>query len=160
MMPFRVGIGFDVHPLSGERKLVLGGVLIPNDRGLAGHSDADVLVHALCDALLGAAALGDMGTHFPDSDEKYKNISSLQLLAQVNTMIRKAAFQIGNIDAVVVAQQPRLAPFVPAMRQALAETLQVASAQISIKATTTEHLGFTGREEGIAAMVTVLLQTA
>lgn len=159
-MSFRVGTGFDVHPFSGDRKLVLGGVQIPYAKGLAGHSDADVLVHALCDALLGAVALGDLGRYFPDSDEKYRGISSLELLRTVNKMIEENGYRIGNIDAVILARQPKLAPYIPQMRKVLAETLHVAVNQVSVKATTTEHLGFIGREEGIAATVTVLLETA
>lgn len=158
-MPFRVGIGFDVHAFVKDRKLVLGGVYLPFSKGLAGHSDADVLIHALCDALLGAAAMGDLGSHFPDTDEKYKNISSLKLLQDVNDMLTSAFYQIGNIDAVIIAQQPKLAPFIPEMRKRLAETLRIAISQVSLKATTTEHLGFTGREEGIAATAIVLLES-
>ena len=159
MKSFRIGNGYDVHALVKGRKLVLGGVAVPFPKGLAGHSDADVLVHALCDALLGAAALGDLGRHFPDSDEKYRGISSLELLRTVNKMIGQAGYHIGNIDSVILAQQPKLAPFIPQMRKVLAETLHIPVNRVSIKATTTEHLGFTGREEGMAAAVTVLLET-
>ncbi len=158
-MPFRVGIGFDVHAFVKDRKLMLGGVHLPFSKGLAGHSDADVLIHALCDALLGAAAMGDLGSHFPDTDDKYKDISSLKLLQDVNNMLTSAFYKIGNIDAVIIAQQPKLAPFIPEMRKRLAETLKIAISQVSLKATTTEHLGFTGREEGIAATVIVLLES-
>jgi 2-C-methyl-D-erythritol 2,4-cyclodiphosphate synthase len=157
-MTFRIGTGFDVHAFAENRKLVLGGIEIPFNKGLAGHSDADVLVHALCDALLGAAALGDIGTHFPDTDEKYKDISSLSLLQKVNKMLKKAGYQIGNVDGVIIARQPKLSPFIPEMRKVLTETLQVEINRISVKATTTEHLGFTGRGEGIAAMASVLLE--
>jgi 2-C-methyl-D-erythritol 2,4-cyclodiphosphate synthase len=157
-MPFRIGIGYDVHALTEGRELILGGVHIPFPKGLAGHSDADVFVHALCDALLGAAALGDLGSHFPDSDDKYKDISSLKLLEQVNQMIQDAFYQIGNIDAVIIAQQPKLAPFIPEMRRILSEILDVPENTISIKATTTEYLGITGRGEGMATQVVVLLE--
>lgn len=159
-MPFRIGNGYDVHALVKGRKLVLGGVAIPFEKGLSGHSDADVLVHALCDALLGAVALGDIGTFFPDTDEKYKDISSLVLLREVVEMVRKKGWDLGNVDAVVVARQPRLAPYIQEMRKVLSETLKVSVSRVSVKATTTENLGFTGRGEGIAAMVTVLLETA
>ncbi len=159
-MPFRIGNGFDVHALVKGRKLVLGGVTVPFEKGLSGHSDADVLVHALCDALLGALALGDIGTLFPDTDEKYKDISSLVLLREVVKIVRKKGWGIGNVDAVVVAQQPPLAPFIQEMRKVLAGTLKVSVNQVSVKATTTEHLGFPGRGEGIAATVTVLLEMA
>ncbi len=158
-MPFRVGIGYDVHAFVKDRKLVLGGVHLPFSKGLAGHSDADVLIHALCDALLGAAAMGDLGSHFPDTDDKYKDISSLKLLQDVNNMLISAFYEIGNIDAVIIAQQPKLAPFIPEMRKRMAETLKIAISQVSLKTTTTEHLGFTGREEGIAATVIVLLES-
>ncbi len=159
-MPFRIGNGFDVHALVKGRKLVLGGVTVPFEKGLSGHSDADVLVHALCDALLGALALGDIGTLFPDTDEKYKDISSLMLLREVVKIVRKKGWNLGNVDAVVVAQQPALAPFIQEMRKVLAGTLKVSVNQVSVKATTTEHLGFTGRGEGIAVSVTVLLEKA
>ncbi len=159
-MPFRIGNGFDVHALVKGRKLVLGGVTVPFEKGLSGHSDADVLVHALCDALLGALALGDIGTLFPDTDEKYKDISSLVLLREVVKIVRKKGWGIGNVDAVVVAQQPALAPFIQEMRKVLAGTLKVSANQVSVKATTTEHLGFPGRGEGIAATVAVLLEMA
>jgi len=159
-MPFRIGIGYDVHALTEGRRLMLGGVQIPFSKGLAGYSDADVLIHALCDALLGAAALGDLGSYFPDTDEKYKDISSLELLKEVYKMIQASSYQIGNIDAVIIAQQPQLAPFIPEMRKVLAKTMHISLSQVSIKATTTEHLGFAGREEGMAATVTVLLETS
>ncbi len=159
-MPFRIGNGFDVHALVKGRKLVLGGVTVPFEKGLSGHSDADVLVHALCDALLGALALGDIGTLFSDTDEKYKDISSLMLLREVVKIVRKKGWNLGNVDAVVVAQQPALAPFIQEMRKVLAGTLKVSVNQVSVKATTTEHLGFTGRGEGIAVSVTVLLEKA
>ena len=157
-MPFRVGIGYDVHRLTEGRKLVLGGVSIPFPKGLAGHSDADVLVHAICDALLGAAALGDIGSHFPDTEEKFKDISSLQLLKEVNVMITNSFYQIQNIDSVIIAQLPELAPYISGMRGVLSKNLNIPKSNISIKATTTEHLGFIGRGEGIAAKAVVLLK--
>ena len=158
-MSFRTGIGFDVHPFQKGRKLILGGVEVPFREGLAGHSDADVLVHAMCDALLGAAALGDIGNHFPDTDERYKNISSLILLQKVNTMIRAAGYQIGNVDTVIIAEKPKLATFIPEMRKKIATTLNIPISRVSVKATTTEHLGFTGKGEGMAAMAIVLLES-
>ena len=158
-MPFRIGIGYDVHALAEGRELVLGGVHIPFPVGLSGHSDADVLTHALCDALLGAAALGDLGSHFPDRDEKFKDIDSLLLLKEVDKMIHASGYQIGNIDAVIVVQKPEMAPYIPLMRDVLAEKLNISTGKISIKATTTEGLGFAGRGEGIAAQVVALLET-
>ncbi len=158
-MPFRIGIGYDVHPLAKGRSLVLGGIHIPFPEGLAGHSDADVLTHALCDALLGAAALGDLGSHFPDMDEKYKDISSLLLLKEVDKMMHVSGYQIGNIDAIIVAQKPKMATFIPGMQKTLSGVLNISADRISIKATTTDGLGFAGRGEGIAAQVAVLLET-
>jgi len=159
-MEIRVGQGLDVHELVPDRPLVLGGVTIPFDRGLAGHSDADVLVHAICDALLGAASLGDIGHHFPDSDPAYRDIDSLALLAETGKMLSKAGYAIGNIDAVVIAQVPKLAPYRVPMQQNLARTLGIDSGRVSIKATTTEGLGLFGREEGIGALCTVLIEKA
>lgn len=150
LMP-RTGMGFDVHAFAEGRKLILGGVDIPHDRGLLGHSDADVLVHVVMDALLGAAALGDIGRHFPDSDPKYKGISSLRLLEHVGGLLRERDFKIINIDAVVIAQKPKIAPYIEQMQKNIAEVLKISVSQINIKGTTTERLGFTGREEGIAA---------
>lgn len=157
-MSFRIGIGYDVHALATGRKLILGGVHVPFPKGLVGHSDADVLIHAICDALLGAAALGDLGTHFPDSDIRFKGISSLLLLKKIAEKIRGKGFDIGNIDAVVMAQKPRLKSFVPAMQNAIAKTLGIPVERISLKATTTEGMGFVGREEGIAAQAVTLLE--
>ena len=154
----RVGIGYDVHRLVEGRQLVLGGINIPFGKGLLGHSDADVLVHALCDAILGAAGMGDIGMHFPDTDAKYKDISSLDLLTKVLDMIRAAGFIIGNIDTVVFAQEPKLAPYHSAIQTTLGARLGIAPERINIKATTTEGLGFIGKGEGIAAMATVLLE--
>jgi 2-C-methyl-D-erythritol 2,4-cyclodiphosphate synthase len=156
----RVGIGYDVHALVEGRKLILGGVEIPFEHGLAGHSDGDVLVHAIMDALLGAAALGDIGTHFPATDSKYKDISSLILLAQVDEKLRSEGWQVVNIDTTVAAEQPRLSPFVRQMQDAIGQALQIQSDLVSVKATTTEGLGFTGRGEGIAAIAVALVQKA
>jgi len=156
-MHIRIGQGFDVHAFAEGRKLILGGVEIDYEKGLIGHSDADVLTHAVCDALLGAAALGDIGHLFPDTDARFAGADSLDLLAEVMRQVRKAGFSVGNIDVTVIAQQPRLAPHIPDMREKLAAAMQVDVAQIGIKATTSEHLGFTGRKEGIAAMAVALL---
>ncbi|CCO07769.1 2-C-methyl-D-erythritol 2,4-cyclodiphosphate synthase [Desulforamulus hydrothermalis] len=156
----RVGIGYDVHKLVPERPLILGGVTIPYERGLLGHSDADVLVHAIMDALLGAAAMGDIGVHFPDSDPRYKGIASLKLLAEVKAKLAAANYEINNLDAVVVAQAPKLAPHIPAMRENIARVLGLLPAAVNVKATTTEQLGFAGRGEGIAAYAVCTLQRA
>lgn len=156
-MGLRIGQGYDVHRLEEGRPLILGGVTVPFDRGLAGHSDADVLTHAVIDALLGALAAGDIGQLFPDSDAQYKDISSLVLLEQVGTLIAERGARIQHIDAVVAAQRPKLAPHIAAMRQALAATLGLDVGQVSLKATTTERLGFVGREEGMEAQAVVLL---
>ncbi|MBU2648541.1 2-C-methyl-D-erythritol 2,4-cyclodiphosphate synthase [bacterium] len=153
----RVGIGFDVHQLQSGRNLVLGGVRIPFDKGLLGHSDADVLVHAIIDALLGALAMGDIGKLFPDTDNRYKDINSLELLEQVLDRIQKRGWQVGNLDTIIMAEQPKLQLFIPRMITSIAENLQIDKEQVSIKATTTEKLGFIGREEGIAAQAIVLL---
>ena len=148
---FRVGIGFDSHPLVPGRRLVLGGVDIPHDRGLAGHSDGDVLIHALLDALLGAVDLGDKGTHFPSSDPQYKDISSLLLLERVGAILAEAGWRVSNVDATMLAQTPRLGPFIPEMKERTAAALSIPPVRVSIKATTTDYLGFVGRAEGIAA---------
>ncbi len=153
----RIGNGFDVHALVVGRKLVLGGVSIPHDRGLEGHSDADVLVHAVCDAILGALALGDLGAHFPDTDARWKDADSRALLRHVATLMTRHGWRIENLDTTVIAQAPKLAPHVPAMRANVAADLACDVARVSVKATTTERLGFAGRSEGIAAMATVLL---
>ena len=147
----RIGIGYDVHALVEGRALVIGGVTVPHPRGLAGHSDADVLLHAICDALLGALALGDLGAHFPDSDPRWKGADSRGLLRHVVSLVRARGYGVGNVDATVIAQAPKLAPFVAAMRANVAADLGCDPACVSIKATTTERLGFTGRGEGIAA---------
>ena len=154
----RIGHGYDVHRLTEDRRLILGGVDIPYEKGLDGHSDADVLTHAVMDALLGAAALGDIGHLFPDTDERYRGISSLLLLAEVRRRLTEAGFTVGNLDATVVAQRPRLAPFLDAMRQNLAQTLQIDPSRVNVKATTEERLGFTGRQEGLAAHAVCLLE--
>lgn len=152
MAEFRVGHGYDVHRLVAGRRLVIGGVEIDHERGLDGHSDADVLVHAIMDALLGAAGLGDIGQHFPPSDRAYKDADSLDLLQRVGRLVRAAGHKIlVNIDATIMAQRPRMAPHVPAMRERIARTLEIDISRVSIKATTTEGLGFVGREEGMAA---------
>lgn len=150
-MEYRVGTGFDVHKFEENRKLILGGVDIPYEKGLAGHSDADVLVHALMDALLGAAALGDIGRHFPDTDQQYKGISSLKLLEHVGKLLADEGYTIGNVDVTVIAQAPKIAPHIEMMRDNIAEILKLEKSRINIKGTTTEKLGFTGRKEGIAA---------
>lgn len=159
-MKIRAGIGYDVHCLEGGLPLILGGAEIPWERGLAGHSDADVLIHAVIDALLGAAALGDIGMHFPPGDPRFKDISSLLLLGQVAALIKEKGFSVLNIDSTIIAQAPRLAQHIPAMRRNMALVLGLAQDDVSVKATTTEHLGFTGREEGIAACAIALVTTA
>jgi len=159
MNDIRIGNGFDVHALVAGRALVLGGVTIPYERGLDGHSDADVLLHALADALLGALALGDLGAHFPDSDPRWKGADSRALLRHVVTLVMNRGWRIGNVDATLIAQAPRLAPYVLTMRSNIAADLGCDVDAVSVKATTTEHLGFTGRGEGIAAMATVVLTT-
>ena len=153
----RVGMGYDVHKLTEGRKLILGGVDIPWEKGLLGHSDADVLIHAVMDALLGAAALGDIGKHFPDTDPAYKGISSIKLLVHVAELLRKQEYAVGNIDATVIAQKPKMAPHIPQMRKNMADALGIPESKINIKATTEEGLGFTGRGEGIASQAICLL---
>jgi 2-C-methyl-D-erythritol 2,4-cyclodiphosphate synthase len=154
---YRFGNGFDAHRLVAGRPLILGGVQIPFSQGLLGHSDADVLAHAIIDALLGAAALDDIGTHFPDTDPRYKGISSLLLLEKTLELINKAGFQVGQIDTTVVAQAPKLRPFIPAIRKSLADCLRLPFENVSVKATTTEGMGFAGRGEGILAIATATL---
>lgn len=153
----RIGHGYDVHRLVAGRKLILGGVEVPHSLGLLGHSDADVLLHAIMDSLLGAAALGDIGYLFPDTDPAYEGISSVLLLKTVGERISGAGYAISNIDATVIAQKPKLAPYIPAMRKVVAETLGIQEDQVNLKATTEEHLGFSGREEGIAAHAVCLI---
>jgi 2-C-methyl-D-erythritol 2,4-cyclodiphosphate synthase len=156
----RVGQGFDVHALVTGRKLIIGGVDIPNEKGLDGHSDADVLLHAVCDALLGAGALGDIGRHFPDTDSRYKNADSRMLLREVSRLVQEAGYRILNIDATIIAQAPKMAPHIPSMVNNIAADLGLSHGQVNIKATSTEGLGFTGRAEGIAAEAIVLLNWA
>jgi len=159
MSEIRVGHGFDVHRLVENRPLVLGGVEISYEKGLQGHSDADVLLHAICDALLGAAGLADIGTHFPAEDPKYKDADSTMLLAEVRRMLTRAGFdRIVNLDTVIMAEKPKLAPYVDQMKMKIAEVLQIEPERVGIKATTTEGLGFTGREEGIAASAVCLIE--
>lgn len=153
----RVGLGYDVHKLVKDRALILGGVEIPHTLGLLGHSDADVLVHAIMDALLGAAALGDIGQHFPDTDETYKGISSMKLLSHVRNLLEQEGFFIENIDATVIAQKPKLRPYIVQMEQNIADTLKILKNQVNIKATTEEGLGFTGSQEGISAQAICML---
>lgn len=159
-MKIKVGFGYDVHRLVEGRELWLGGIQLDYYKGLDGHSDADVLIHSICDALLGAASMGDIGVHFPDSSDSYKNIDSKILLAETHTLIRTKGFEISNIDVTISAQQPKLSPHIPLMRKTLATILQLDEEDISIKATTTEKLGFVGRKEGIASYAVVLITKA
>lgn len=154
----RIGIGYDVHKLVSGRKLILGGLEIPHDKGLDGHSDADVLVHAIIDSLLGALALGDIGKHFPDTDEKYKDVFSMELLEYVYKIITNKGYEIGNIDCVIAAQRPKLSSFIEDMRKNISSTLKTDLDNINIKATTTEKLGFEGREEGISAQSVCIIK--
>lgn len=154
----RIGIGYDVHPLVEGRKLVLGGVEIPHHKGLLGHSDADALTHAICDALLGALALGDLGQHFSDKDPRYQGIESLRLLEEVGIKIEAQGYQVGNIDSILIAERPKLATHLEKMRENIAKALRIDLGQVSVKATREEGLGFTGREEGIAAKAVALIQ--
>jgi len=153
----RIGFGYDVHALVEGRKLILGGVDIPHEKGLLGHSDADVLVHAIMDALLGAAALGDIGKHFPDNDNSFKDIDSLILLAKTKEVLSDNGYAINNIDSTIVAQSPKLAPHIDQMRSNIARILDINTSRVSVKATTTEHLGFEGRKEGISAYSAVTI---
>ena len=157
-LPFRIGHGYDVHALGEGLELWLGGVRIPHTKGCIAHSDGDVAIHALCDAMLGALALGDIGQHFPDTSEEYCGIDSKILLQKVDTLVRSHGYAVSNADITIAAQRPKLAPYIVRMRQTLADILGVDISQVSVKATTTEHLGFTGREEGIAVWASVLLQ--
>lgn len=154
----RIGMGYDVHRLVTDRKLILGGVEIPYEKGLLGHSDADVLLHAVMDALLGAAALGDIGKHFPDTDERYRGISSVELLKRVGEMLDEQCMVIENIDATVIAQRPKLLPYMEQMKQNIADALHLESGRVNVKATTEEGLGFTGSGEGISAQAVCLLE--
>lgn len=157
MCNFRIGHGYDVHRLVPERPLILGGVTVPYEKGLLGHSDADVLLHAICDALLGALSLGDIGKHFPDSNEQFRGIDSSILLTKTADLVREKGWQIGNIDATIIAQAPRLSPYIEEMRKNIAVVLNLPTDTISVKATTEEHLGFTGEGLGIAAHAVCLL---
>jgi 2-C-methyl-D-erythritol 2,4-cyclodiphosphate synthase len=154
----RIGLGIDAHRFAENRALVLGGVEIPFEKGLAGHSDADVLLHAIGDALLGAAGLGDLGAHFPDTDEKWKNVSSLIILEEIRKKLETAGYVPVQVDSVLILERPRVAPFVDEMRKKIADALQLPIADVSVKATTTERMGFTGRQEGIAAQAVVLIK--
>jgi len=154
----RIGMGYDVHQLVKQRKLIIGGVDIPYEKGLLGHSDADVVVHAIMDALLGAVAEGDIGKHFPDTNEKYKDISSIKLLKYVGDLLNKKNAKINNIDATIIAQRPKMAPYIDKMRENIASTLQLQITQVNIKATTEEKLGFTGAELGISSQAIVLVE--
>jgi len=156
-MNVRIGQGYDVHALVPGRRLVIGGIEVPHNHGLLGHSDADVLLHAITDALLGAAALGDIGRHFPDTDERWRGVDSAELLAQAAQRVRAAGWEIGNVDATVIAQAPKLAAYLPRMAERIALALSIGIAQVGVKAKTTERLGFAGRGEGIAALAVALL---
>ena len=153
----RIGTGYDVHKLVENRKLILGGVEIPYEKGLLGHSDADVLIHAIMDAILGAAALGDIGKHFPDNDDAYKGISSIVLLKKVAEIIKNEGYEIGNIDSTIIAQRPKIAMYIPAMRENIANALEISVSQVNVKATTEEGLGFTGEGLGIASQAICML---
>ena len=156
---FRTGIGFDAHALTEDRPLVIGGVHIPYSKGLLGHSDADVLVHAVMDAILGALALGDIGQHFPDTEDEFEGADSLELLSHVQKMIEEKGYCCENLDSIIIAEKPKLKSYIGEMRENLASVLKINVDQLSIKATTTEHMGFTGREEGIVAQASVLLRS-
>lgn len=156
-MNIRIGFGYDIHQFAENRKLFLGGVEIPADKGLLGHSDADVLLHAICDAMLGALALGDIGQHFPDTDPNYKNIDSKILLKKINELIEQKMFKVSNIDSTVVMERPKLKNYIPTIRKSIADILKIRVEQVSVKATTSEKIGFVGREEGAKAYASVLL---
>ncbi|MBR1737195.1 MAG: 2-C-methyl-D-erythritol 2,4-cyclodiphosphate synthase [Firmicutes bacterium] len=157
-MSFRIGIGYDVHKLTTDRKLIMGGVDIPYEKGLLGHSDADVLIHAIMDSMTGAAKLGDIGRLFPDTDDRYKGISSIKLLSEVNRLLTEKGYVIGNIDAVIIAQKPKMMPHIPQMEKNIADCLGIDTDKINVKATTEEGLGFSGRGEGIAAKAVCLIE--
>jgi 2-C-methyl-D-erythritol 2,4-cyclodiphosphate synthase len=157
-MPIRIGHGYDAHRMVDGRKLILGGVEIDFPKGLHGHSDADVLLHAVCDALLGSLSLGDIGVHFPDQDPQFKDISSLKLLERVGDMVKEKGFRVGNLDTTIVAQEPRLSGYIVQMRKNIAQTLGIDEEKVNIKATTTEGMGFIGKEEGIAAHAVALVE--
>ncbi len=155
----RIGTGYDVHKLTEGRKLIIGGVEIPHEKGLLGHSDADVLTHAIMDAILGSLALGDIGQHFPDTDPEYEGADSIELLVKVRELLDEKGYVVGNIDATIIAQAPKMKPYIITMRQNIADALELSLDQVSIKATTEEHLGFTGREEGIAAQAVCITES-
>ncbi|MFA7289026.1 MAG: 2-C-methyl-D-erythritol 2,4-cyclodiphosphate synthase [Melioribacteraceae bacterium] len=155
--PFRIGSGYDVHQFAAGRKLILGGVEIPHSKGFDGHSDADILLHALCDALLGALALGDIGKHFPNTDESYKNIDSKILLKKVHELVNSHGYHVGNLDATIVMEAPKIASYIPQIQKVISEILSINMQDVSIKATTSERMGFVGREEGAEAYATVLI---
>lgn len=157
-MPIRIGHGYDVHRMVEGRKLILGGVEVAFSKGLHGHSDADVLLHAVCDALLGSLSLGDIGVHFPDHDPQFRDISSLKLLKRVGNMVKEKGFNVGNIDTTIVAQEPKLSGYIVRMKESIANALEIDTEKINIKATTTEGLGFVGKEEGIAAHAVALVE--
>lgn len=157
-MNIRVGFGFDVHRLDEGEEFWLGGILVPHEKGAVGHSDADVLIHTICDAILGAADLRDIGFHFPDTDAKYKGIDSKILLKDVMAILRKEGYELGNVDATIALQKPKINPYIPEMKKVLAEVMSVSPGQVSIKATTTEKLSFVGREEGVSAYAVALIQ--
>ncbi|MEJ2103011.1 MAG: 2-C-methyl-D-erythritol 2,4-cyclodiphosphate synthase [Ignavibacteriaceae bacterium] len=157
IIDLRTGIGFDVHAFAEDRKLILGGIEIKHNKGLAGHSDADALLHAITDALLGSISLGDIGTHFPDDDPRYKNADSTVFLKKANELVRNRGYFINNIDAVVLLQQPKISPYIQKMKEKISKILDIGSERVSVKATTTEKLGFVGRGEGISVMATVLI---
>lgn len=157
MIPFRVGFGFDVHQLAEGEEFWLGGILVPHEKGAVGHSDADVLLHAICDAMLGAAALGDIGTHFPDTDDEFKGIDSKILLKKTYDLLRAEGYALGNVDATIALQRPKIKPYIPEMRQVIAALLEVDMNSVSIKATTTEKLGYVGTEDGVNAYAVVLI---
>ena len=158
-MKIRTGFGFDVHQLSSGRDLVLGGVKIPHEKGVLGHSDADVLIHAICDALLGAAGLEDIGHYFPDTSAEFKNIDSRILLRRVMELLGEKNYAVGNVDSSLVLERPKIKPYIPAMREVLAQIMEVSPDHVSVKATTNEKMGFIGREEGVAAYAVVLIQS-
>ena len=159
-MSSRIGFGYDVHRLAAGESLWLGGIQIPHEKGTVGHSDADVLLHAICDALLGALALGDIGTHFPDTDPAYRGIASSELLQKTMELVRSHGYRVVNLDSTLCLQAPKIAPHIPAMQRHIAGVLRVEPGQVSVKATTEERLGFTGREEGVSAYAVVLLETS
>lgn len=157
-MNIRVGFGFDVHQLKEGEDFWLGGILVPHEKGAVGHSDADVLIHTICDAILGAANLRDIGFHFPDTDQKYKGVDSKILLKEVMSILRKEGYELGNVDATIALQKPKINPYIPDMKKVLAEVMSVSPSQVSLKATTTEKLSFVGREEGVSAYAVALVQ--